>query len=57
MYVYIVDLVHIPQMAEDRNMLNINLWTDTLSSEPVPTVHKDKYLVLQSLLNIMKTCP
>lgn len=38
----VTDLVHFPHMAEERNMLNINLWTDTISPETVPTVHKVK---------------
>ena len=32
------------------NAAYTNLGTDTLSSETVPTVHPDKYLVLQMLL-------
>ena len=41
---YFVDVVHFPNMAEERNLLNINLWTDTIGPETIPTVHKVKYL-------------
>ena len=41
---YFVDVVHFPHMAEERNLLNINLWTDTIGPETIPTVHKVKYL-------------
>lgn len=41
----VTDLVHFPHMAEERNLLNINMWTDTMSPETIPMVHKVKGIV------------
>uniref|UniRef100_A0AAU8BEW5 Dihydroorotate dehydrogenase (quinone), mitochondrial n=1 Tax=Pinctada fucata TaxID=50426 RepID=A0AAU8BEW5_PINFU len=36
------DIVNVPKMEEQRNMLNINLWTETDSEVPSVGIHKGK---------------